>query len=877
MAFVRDNGVAAAEQIAPAAPAGGNGAGKGTATATAWSLEDADRVPRRAVVPVLRPPLNLCRPTGLELNDGDRIVVALDEGGVGEPLVAALRELSAEVLVVKPGLARDAVDELARGWLAEGPVRGIFWLRGLDTEPDIDHLDRATWRDLLHVRVKALYALLRASHAAAPFLVTGTRMGGLHGYGEAGACAPMGGAVTGLAKAYAREIPAAVVKAVDVGAAAPAEEVAGHLMDEALFDPGVVELGYCGGQRFSVSFEERGAADGAPGIELTGDSVFVVTGAAGGITSAIVADLAGASGGTFYLLDRTAEPRRDDFHVNLLRGGRDALKEELIRAAREAGERPVPREIEAHMLDVERRDAALRAIEAVEAVGGRAIYLGVNLLDDAAMASAMARIRSAHERIDVVIHAAGLEISRPMADKGPEEFDLVFDVKADGLFALLSGTRDMPVGAVVCFSSVAGRFGNRGQADYSAANDLLCKVTSALRRTRPDTRAVAIDWTAWSGMGMATRGSIPALMEAAGIDMLSPATGVPTVRRELVAGGFSGEIVVGDGLGMLVEELDAAGGLDLAALAERLEGLPLIGEVRAAPLHGELEVRTTLDPAAEPFLFDHQVEPGLAYLPGVMGIEAFAQLAVTLAPGHRVDAVRDVRFASPLKFHRDRPRALVLRARIQPASDGDLCARVALCTQVRPDPQRPARTTRHFTAEVSLTRRPAETPRLRVEPPPEGLPVVESQDIYDTYFHGPAYRVLKRVTVDAHRAWGELADGLPPDTAAGQGRWLTAPRLVELCFQAAGLWAIAHRRVLALPESVEDVRILRPTGSGANGLTAVVVARDESFDVHVVDSEGDVYVAVTGYRTVTIAEQFARWPLPSASPEEPRPTAPRGL
>ena len=34
----------------------------------------------------------------------------------------------------------------------------------------------------------------------------------------------------------------------------------------------------------------------------------MVTGAAGGITSAIVADLAGASGGTFYLLDLVAEP-----------------------------------------------------------------------------------------------------------------------------------------------------------------------------------------------------------------------------------------------------------------------------------------------------------------------------------------------------------------------------------------------------------------------------------------------------------------------------------------------------------------------------------------------------------------------------------------
>ena len=38
----------------------------------------------------------------------------------------------------------------------------------------------------------------------------------------------------------------------------------------------------------------------------------------------------------------------------------------------------------------------------------------------------------------------------------------------------------------MAFSSMAGRFGNGGQTDYSAANDLLCKLLSSLRRTRPE-------------------------------------------------------------------------------------------------------------------------------------------------------------------------------------------------------------------------------------------------------------------------------------------------------------------------------------------------------------------------------------------------------
>ena len=100
------------------------------------------------------------------------------------------------------------------------------------------------------------------------------------------------------------------------------------------------------------------------------------------------------------------------------------------------------------------------------------------------------------------------------------------------------------VQTAVAFSSIAGRFGNGGQTDYSAANDLLCKSISNLRRTGT-TRGIAIDWTAWAEIGMATRGSIPKMMEMAGIDMLPPAIGVPGVRHEVEAAGAGGEVVVG--------------------------------------------------------------------------------------------------------------------------------------------------------------------------------------------------------------------------------------------------------------------------------------------------------------------------------------------
>ena len=68
--------------------------------------------------------------------------------------------------------------------------------------------------------------------------------------------------------------------------------MADALIAETLADPGIVEVGYRDGMRFSITLEERSAEDGRTGMELGGDTVFVITGAAGGITSAITADLA---------------------------------------------------------------------------------------------------------------------------------------------------------------------------------------------------------------------------------------------------------------------------------------------------------------------------------------------------------------------------------------------------------------------------------------------------------------------------------------------------------------------------------------------------------------------------------------------------------
>jgi len=711
-------------------------------------------------------------------------------------------------------------------------------------------MDLAAWRDALRVRVKSLYSTMRALYEqiATPdtFLVSATRLGGRHGYDEAGAFAPMGGAVAGFTKTYKRERMDAFVKTVDFEAARDAAEIAEALIAETLRDPGAIEIGYQGGLRWAVGLEEQPAADGQPGLTLNKDTVFLITGAAGGIVSAITADLAAASGGTFYLLDLVPEPDPDNPDLPRLATDKEGLMRDLHARIKARGKRATPALVEKEMAALERAQAARSAIDAVRSAGGTVHYFSVNLTDADAVANVIGQVRERSGHIDVLLHAAGMERSRFLPDKDPREFDLVFDVKADGWFNLLHAIGDMPLAATVAFSSIAGRFGNAGQADYSSANDLLCKIASSFRTTRPETRAIAIDWTAWGGIGMATRGSIPEMMARAGIDMLPPEAGVPFIRRELTAGGTRGEVVVARGLGIMLNEWDATGGVDTTAAPA---GGPMLGKIAGMHLYGGLTIETTLDPAIQPFLRDHQIE-GKPVLPGVMGIEGFAEAALCMLPGWHVEAIEDVNFLAPFKFYRGEPRTVTVEAVFRPSGD----AVVAECrlngSRLLPNQSEPQVTT-HFTARVRLTRG---QPEARPVPPmsePEGS-VVEAADIYRVFFHGPAYQVLERAWLNGYRTVGQFFKGLPDNHYPPELPLAMAPRLIELCFQAAALREVAEQGRIGLPLHVAEVCLWRSPDLAEGPLYAVVTPdpHADSFDADVVDAAGNRYVHLRGYKMV---------------------------
>ena len=117
-------------------------------------------------------------------------------------------------------------------------------------------------------------------------------------------------------------------------------------------------------------------------------------------------------------------------------------------------------------------------------------------------------------------------------------------------------------------------------------------------------------------------------------------------------------------LGVLHQERHPTGGLDAelaTAAVVRAGGGPMTGALTGFAADGTVTIVTELDPARQAFLGDHRID-GTPVLPGVMGMEGFAETAKALVPGFEVVALEDVDLLAPFKFYKDEPRKLILRA-----------------------------------------------------------------------------------------------------------------------------------------------------------------------------------------------------------------------
>ena len=830
--------------------------------------EDA---PARQGIDTLVPVLSDLRPLSDRLSFEDRSPVLI--AGGPEDAVRYLCEQLGTHGIACTRVSMDSVlkDDSWTGTVGDTREMGVINLFGLEERAEQGvYATFALHRGLAAEPDVTIHRLLAATPTGGTFCLESP---------QAAEGATHAGGICGSTKAFQQEFAGVSCKVLDLDPRMGVEQQVGCILDEYRAE-GPLEVGRGQeGRRSGISLVPLSVPEGGDVVVGEG-SVVLATGGAKGITAECLKTLIAVRPCRLAVIGTSPEPPGDGVRVDFTEADWAEEKQKFIEQVRARQERLRPSEIDAQIARMRGMAEVARNLAAFRDAGAQVRYLQADVSDAQSLEAAVKEIRDEWGTIDLVLHGAGREESKALEKKTQGAMEQLYDIKVAGfehLQGILQGLGLSP-GLWILFSSIAGRFGNAGQNDYSAANEAL----NFAGRARPHVggpRVVVPNWGPWSETGMAARGSSRDSLQAKGVQFIPPKEGAEILRRLAAHSQIGGDILVAGRMGDFVSEEAIQTDDATKALKDRMEadaGPFSPGVLQFVP--GErLALTLRMDPAETDFLDHHRIN-GRAVLPGVATVALFAWAAELVQPDSEVLGLRDITFAKPVKFYRD--RILTIGVEItrsdEPASDGlifDACLKGTLPS---PHASLPGKETIYHRAKVIVGENRSDA---RETDSSKGLsgPALSKEQIYRALFHGPRFQVLESLL-----GWNDTnlearIDEDNPSAFEKEGRFLTRwrPMAIEAAFQAAGMWTILVENKISLPFGVKSLAF----ASGAEPVK-IVCTRDEkvqeeerttyAFDLDVQDSSGQATLCLQGMSTIEMEElpESLRIDLPLGGEQE---------
>ena len=542
---------------------------------------------------------------------------------------------------------------------------------------------------------------------------------------------------------------------------------------------------------------------------------FLVSGGGKGITAACVIALAEAFQCRFTIFGRSellsVEPEWARSAEN-----EKQLKEKALQAAQNQGEQISPRGLSRRVNSILASREIAETMDKVRKAGGHIEYLQLDILSVEALSAALEPIT---DTVDGLIHGAGALADKHIEDKSEDDLDLVYGVKVGGLFNLLDVIPASNLKFLVLFSSIAGHFGNPGQADYSLSNEILNKSAHHLSSRDPNCRVVALNWGPWEG-GMVSP-QLKRILEGRGVHLISLEDGPEILVEWLKSDQPSAQLIVGE----------------LLPLPPRI----FPEERRTYRIRREL----TLD--KNPFLTDHVIG-GKAVLPTVCAVSWLINACENLYPGYQFLSVSDYRVFHGIVFDESLSPSYTAEITELDFSDQGLVFEGKIFSN---PPDRNGKL--HYQAQIILVkkRNQEETfPGYILTPDQE----LDGKKLYQdkTLFHGPILQGVKQVINHSPQHLTTRCQ-LPQITPAHQGQFPIRsfnPYLADVHLQSLLIWASMYLDTVGLPLKIASGHQFSPAvGSEASFATMVVRSKSKyslKADVISHDAQGLIYSKVRG-------------------------------
>jgi len=506
---------------------------------------------------------------------------------------------------------------------------------------------------------------------------------------------------------------------------------------------------------------------------LAGDDVLLVTGGGKGITAECALSLATASGASLGLIGRSDPDGDLELAANLAR---------------------------------------------FSDRGVTARYAQADVTDAAQVAAAVAKLTAELGPVTAVLHGAGRNEPASLSTLDMAEFDKTFAPKIGGLRAVLAAVEPERLKLLVTLGSIIGRAGLRGEAHYATANEWLADETLRVGRDHPQCRALCLEWSVWSGVGMGERLSVVESLTRDGVTPITPDQGIDILRR-------------------LVTDPDAPA---VTVISGRTEGidtvrydrpeLPLLRFVERPLIryHGvELVSQVQLSAGTDLYLPDHLLDGNMLF-PAVFGMEAMAQVALATTGRVGAPVIEQAQFLRPIVV----PPSGRTTIRIACVVTGHDTVEVAIHSEET------AYAADHFRARLRLGASAA--PDGPPEMSSDGTPPVALDPATDLYgpilFQGPRFQRLRTY----HRA---AARAIDVDLAADrQTSWFAGHLPTDLLLGDPGVRdAMMHGNQVCvpdatlLPQGIERIHPAGPAMFDLDSLRCMAVERSRDGDTYVYD------------------------------------------
>ncbi len=755
----------------------------------------------------------LPKPAPAALSSGTYVIT--DDGtGLAAALADLIKAAGGRPTIIAASL--DALDAFAGTTKQEDNVVGFIHLSPFSAEPIALDGDISAWRAAVQANELFAHQFVRrvSSLQARGRVVLVSGLGGSFGRQmAAGTGVRIAGGGPALAKTLREEWPQVLAKAVDLPRDLSAREAAGLIFAELAATGGRVEVGYPNGRR-TIFRTEPAEIDlkSAPRDALPNGAVMLATGGARGITAEALHALA-RPGVTLVLAGRTPLPEPEGPALANLKT-EAALRAHLIGEARAAGQSPRPRDIEQRLQAILRNREISANIAALRAAGAKVDYRVADVRNADEVGALVAEIYARYGRLDGVIHGAGLIEDKMIVDKDAGSWLRVVETKALSAFTIARALRPEALRFFILFGSVAGRYGNSGQADYGVANELLNRLAWQLRALWPQTVKVAVlNWGPWlgtrHGSGMVSE-ETRRKFEANGVALIEPEGGALACRDEILHGPIDDvEIILGEGPWEKHEtEQSAVRAADVAAPAPP-PSQPLMADaiIRAAPRGGRTITRT-LSVDNDLYLDQHRID-GVPVLPVAIALELAAEAAASVWPQWCVSEVTELRLLKGIRLDDDKP--LPIEINVLGSEHGDASGFNA-SVEIRSAANGQA----HYRASLRLADALPDSAAPGRLIAPAAATLTARQAYRDVLFHGPCWQAVHRlVGLDATGIVANVEGSAPfafLRSAGPQDRWLFDPALLDAAAQLAWVWSSVHADAVALPNRFGPVR--RFAGAG---------------------------------------------------------------